>query len=115
MYYPIKVDMLSSLANTKGYPVIMLSRNCDQIEFYNVATKIENLLRITFFNKINDFDSLFWDFQYRDTVLTLHFNVFLGLSIYPAKCMDCGLDDQRIMEEIYQILSQASTWIFHLT
>jgi hypothetical protein len=101
--------MMSSLANTKCYPVITLSQNCDHVEFYNVATNIENLLGITFFNKTNDFDSLFWDFQYRDTVLTLHFNVFLGLSIYPAKCMDCGLDDQKIMEEIYQILSKAST------
>lgn len=106
--YPVKFERQSNLENPNSYPGIKLIQNCDHEEFYKAAVFIENLLRVEFFNKVNDYDSFFLDFRYKSCVLTLHHNVFLGVSIYPANCWNYGLDDEKALEEIYQSLTDVT-------
>jgi hypothetical protein len=34
---------------------------------------------------MDDFDSLMWDFNYKGLALTLHYNIYTGISVYPRK------------------------------
>jgi len=44
--------------------------------------------------KTDDFDSLMWDFIFKGHILTLHYNIYTGISIYPRKS---GKHREKIM------------------
>ncbi|HKZ67084.1 MAG TPA: hypothetical protein VJ111_12035, partial [Chitinophagaceae bacterium] len=59
--------------------------NCDFDKFYYVAEISEKDFNIKFTNKLNDFDTIYWDFSYNRHLLTLHYNIYLEVSIHPEK------------------------------
>ena len=51
-------------------------------DFYKVADYIKFKLKIEYSEKINDFDSLYWLFDYCDVKFILHYYSGLGVSLY---------------------------------
>ena len=87
------------VVNTRGYPEISILDNCDfdQIEKYRVI--LTHKFGAVFKDVLNDFDTVYWDFTLNDCDLTLHYNVYLGLSIYPKR-MNSASDQENEMIEI---------------
>jgi hypothetical protein len=53
--------------NTKTWTEGIIEENCSKETFYKVA----------------DLDSIYWDFIYEQRELTLHYNNYIGVSIFP--------------------------------
>ena len=55
-------------------------------------------------SKLDDFDSLVWDFIYKGRALTLHYNIYTGISIYPHKFREAPRRDNDAVVEVAQFL-----------
>ena len=59
----------------------VIDDNCGISKFYAIASILANELHVSFLNQVDDGDTLDWDFSYRKKLLTLHFDVYGGVSI----------------------------------
>ncbi len=75
--------MFYNLSTTNGGTEAVIDDNCGIKKFYAIADTLTEHLKIQFMNQIDDADSLDWDFKYKDQFLTLHYNIFNGVSIFP--------------------------------
>ena len=57
-----------------------------------------------FINKLDDFDTLYWNFEINDHPLTLHYNIYFDLSIFPTKFKDASEGDNLKVLEIGHLL-----------
>jgi len=92
--------------NAKGWTEAIIEENCSTEKFYKVASILHTTLDITFTNKISDLDSIYWDFTYKDTELTLHYNNYMGVSIFPKALTTAGDLDNKMVTELGQTLSE---------
>jgi hypothetical protein len=77
--------MSLTLRTTLGCTEAILADDGSLNLFYQVADIINEDLRIKFLNKEDEFDSINWDFKYKGHPLTLHYNIYNGISVYPTK------------------------------
>ena len=72
--------------------------------FYEVAHLLSDHPQIRFAAKIDDFDSIFWDFAYRSVGLTLHYNIYTGISLYPQNCLQAHAPENEAVLELADFL-----------
>lgn len=60
---------------------VIIDDNCGISKFYAVANLLQNDLQIVFLNQVDDVELLNWDFSYKQKFLTLHYDVYGGVSI----------------------------------
>lgn len=77
--------MCYELKTSNGSSEAVIDDNCGISKFYAIANTLSKDLKVKFLNQIDDEETLDWDFQYRGQFLTLHYNVFNGVSIYPQQ------------------------------
>jgi len=75
--------MCYQLTTTNGGTEAVIDDNCGISKFYAIAGTLANELQVNFLNQVDDADTLDWDFKYKDNILTLHYNIFNGVSILP--------------------------------
>jgi hypothetical protein len=66
--------------------------------FYEVADILTHSLRIHFSHKLDEFDSLIWQFLYKGSVLNLHYNIYTGISLFPVQEPTSGHEQETIVE-----------------
>ena len=88
----------------KGWTEVILNEDCGFDKFYLAAGILEKELNIVFINKLDDFDCLYWDFEIDNRLLTLHYHVYFGLSLFPTKFKEASEADNSKVLEIGQIL-----------
>ncbi len=71
-----------------GCTEAVIDEDCGLKRFYEVAEILDHDLHIRFTKKLDDFDSVIWEFDYRELNLTLHYNIYTGISIYPSNCSE---------------------------
>jgi hypothetical protein len=76
--------MCYHLKTKTGATEAVIDDNCGISKFYSIAATLSDDLKIQFVNKVDDADSLKWDFKYKKNFLSLHYNIFNGVSILPA-------------------------------
>jgi hypothetical protein len=59
----------------------VIDDNCGISKFYAIATALTEELHVVFLNQVDDVETLDWDFSYKHKILTLHFDVYGGVSI----------------------------------
>jgi hypothetical protein len=74
--------------------------------FYQVAGIINEDLRIKFVNKEDEFDSINWDFKYKGHPLTLHYNIYNGISVHPTKTSAALPKENLATVELANILGE---------
>ncbi len=74
--------------------------------FYQVAGIVNDELGLRFLNKEDEFDSLNWDFKYKGEFLTLHYNIYNGISVFSTKTKDSIKKASKLMLEMAGILDQ---------
>lgn len=85
MLFNFKYFMYQKMNGTikNNYTEIVLDDNCEWDKLYEIVDILTNKYKIKFIAKINDFDTAYWDFKYKKSTLTLHYNIYLGVSIFP--------------------------------
>lgn len=90
--------MSYQLKTLNGGTEAVIDDNCGISKFYAIASTLANDLQINFLNQIDDNDTLDWDFKYHDQFLTLHYNIFNGVSIYPQLAKNNSVEHNAVME-----------------
>ena len=73
-------------------------------EFYRVANILSQDLDINFSNKEDDFDTIDWEFRFKNHNLTLHYSIYNGISIFPTKTRDALSKDNKAVVELATVL-----------
>lgn len=89
-----------TLKSDHGCTEAILFEACPQEKFFHVADLMSDVFKISFTNKLDDFDSLYWDFKYKGHRLILHFNIYNGISIYPSCPEDAVERENKAVEEL---------------
>ena len=87
-----------------GCTEAVIDDDCGLKRFYEVANILSDDLDIKFTQKTDDFDSLMWDFLYKGHILTLHYNIYNGISIFPTKTRDALNKDNKAVVELAGVL-----------
>lgn len=83
---------------SKGWTEAIIDNNCEFSKFEKIAAVLKNQLNIVFTEQLNDFDTYYWDFTYGDSTLCLHYNIYLGVSIFPKKFKNANqIDNQNVI------------------
>ena len=77
--------MCYKLKTSYGGTEAVIDDNCGINKFYAIANTLAEQLQVVFLNQVDDSDTLDWDFKYKDQFLTLHYNIFNGVSILPQQ------------------------------
>ena len=73
-------------------------------QFYHVADVLSNDFKVKFSNKEDDFDTIDWEFRFKGHNLTLHYNIYNGISIFPTKTRDALNKDNKAVVELANVL-----------
>ena len=98
--------MKLKLETDKGWTEAIIDDDCEFEKFYSVADVLSNHFNLTFSNKLNDFDTKYWDFEYGGNKLVLHYNIYLGISIFPKALKSATESDNLSVKEISALLFQ---------
>jgi len=98
--------MSLTLRTDFGCTEAVIEDDCGLKRFYEVANILSDDLKINFQNKLDDFDSLMWDFSYQGHALTLHYNIYTGISIYPRKFREALKKENEAVVEVANFLDQ---------
>jgi len=96
--------MSLSLRTTLGCTEAVLAENGNLTLFYQLAGIINEDLRIKFLNKEDEFDAINWDFKYKGHPLTLRYDIYNGISVYPTKINAAMPKDNQAVVELANIL-----------
>lgn len=96
--------MKPKIETEKGWTEAIIDDDCELSKFYSVADLLLSEFNLTFSNKINDFDTLYWDFEYKGNDLVLHYNIYLGISIFPRAFKSATQKDNESVVEISTLL-----------
>jgi hypothetical protein len=96
--------MTLTLRNDYGCTEAVIDENCGFDKFYGIADVLIEKLKIHFTNKIDDSDTSYWDFNFRGHKLTLHYNIYDGVSIFPVRCKDAVPKDNEAVKELVKVL-----------
>lgn len=75
--------MCYHLTTNSGNTEAVIDDNCGVSKFYAIAKTLAAELQIKFLNQDNDAETLDWDFHYQNQLLTLHYNIYNGVSVFP--------------------------------
>lgn len=90
--------------NSKGWSEAIMYENCSIDKFHKIASILHTNMDISFKNKIGDKESNYWDFNYKDKELTLHYNIYLGVSIFPKAMQNATNSDNQIVLDLSKTL-----------
>lgn len=97
--------MCYHLKTKHGNTVAVIDDNCGISKFYAIAETLTTELKVNFLNRENDANDLDWDFKYKNQLLTLHYNVFNGVSVFPQHVKSI-LKENNIVLEIAHFLER---------
>ncbi|MEO6538564.1 MAG: hypothetical protein ABIT07_11565 [Ferruginibacter sp.] len=98
--------MCYELKTKSGGTEAVIDDNCGISKFYAIANTLSEQLHVDFLNQVDDADTLDWDFKYKDQFLTLHYNVFNGVSIFPQHAKSIRKNNHAVMEVAHFLQKQ---------
>lgn len=96
--------MSLSLRTSLGCTEAVLADNGNLNMFYLVARLINDELRLKFVNKEDEFEAINWDFKYKGHPLTLRYDIYNGISVYPTKAGAAQPKDNLAVVELANII-----------
>ncbi len=90
--------------NSRVWTNVNVYDNCSTKEFLHVASILQSTFDIEFTMKMNDLDSIYWDFVFNGQMLCLHYNVYVGVSFFPASLNDASVSENQSVLDLYKKL-----------
>ena len=97
-----------TLRNDYGCTEAVIDENCGFDKFYGIAGLLADKLQVQFTNKIDDLDTSYWDFNYNGHKLTLHYNIYDGVSILPVRLRRAVAKDNEAIKDLAGVLQRLS-------
>ena len=98
------MTMKLKIEKQKGWTEAIIDDDCGYEKFYTSADLLEKNFNLTFTKKLDDFDTLYWDFEYLGSKLTLHYNIYLGVSVFPTEFKNATQTDNEQVAELGALL-----------
>ena len=92
------------LRTSSGSTEAVISDEGSLRDFYHVANILTQDFAVLFHEKLDDFDTIYWDFKFKNRALTLHYNIYNGITIFPTKIKDAGSKDNKAVVELAGLL-----------
>ncbi|MBL7736217.1 MAG: DUF3630 family protein [Chitinophagaceae bacterium] len=92
--------MSLTLRTDFGCTEAIIDDDCGLKRFYEVAEILSDDLEIQFVRKDDDFDTITWDFIFKGHTLTLHYNIYTGISVYPCKFREAPRKENEAVVEL---------------
>jgi hypothetical protein len=99
--------MSYQLKTKSGGTEAVIDDNCGVSKFYAIAHTLAEQLKVIFMNQVDETDTLDWDFKYKNQLLTLHYNTFEGVSIFPQQVNSVKNNHRAVMEVAHFLERQA--------
>lgn len=80
--------MSYQLTTSMGAVEAVIDDNCGLKKFNSIANMLMRELKVKFLNKIDESDTVDWHFRYKGHPLTLHYNIYNGVSIFTQNRAD---------------------------
>lgn len=96
--------MSLTLRTTLGCTEAVIDDDGGLKRFYQVADLLSEDLKIKFSNKEDDFDTIDWEFRFKGHNLTLHYNIYNGISLFPTKTRDALNKENKAVVELAEML-----------
>lgn len=93
-----------NIDESQGWTEIIIEKNCSIDQFHKIAGILYFNLNISYSNKIQDTDSTYWDFIYKNVELTLHYNNYIGISVFLKRMKNATSLENQIVIELSIIL-----------
>ncbi len=90
--------MCYELKTNNGCSEAVIDDNCGISKFYAIADTLSVELQVSFLNQVDDAESLDWDFHYKNQLLTLQYNIFNGVSIFPQHKKNVQQENNAVLE-----------------
>ena len=99
--------MCYHLTTKHGNTEAVIDDNCGISKFYAIADTLAADLKVSFMNQVDDAETLDWDFKYKNQLLTLHYNIFNGVSIFPQHEKSVQQENNAVMEIAHSLERKA--------
>jgi hypothetical protein len=96
--------MSLTLRNSLGCTEAIIADDGNLTLFYCIAGIINEDLHLKFVNKEDEFDSINWNFKFKGHILTLHYNIYNGISVFPTKTHGAAIKDNKAVVELATVL-----------
>ena len=96
--------MSLTLRTTFGCTEAVIDEDISLHRFYQIAHILSNDLDVIFLQKEDDFDTISWNFNFHHHLLTLHYSIYNGISIFPTRTADAKRRENRAVEELSNVL-----------
>lgn len=78
---------MQAIYNASSTPKV-IDENGSLTQFYNLTDVLSKTRHVRFIDKIDEADNIEWNFKYRGRQLTLQYNIYNGVSIFPQDTKD---------------------------
>jgi hypothetical protein len=96
--------MSLTLRTNLGCTEVVIADDGGLKQFYHTADVLSQELGIKFLNKEDDFDTIDWEFKFKGQTLTLHYNIYNGVTIFPTKTRDAMNKENKAVVELANVL-----------
>ena len=96
--------MSLTLRTNLGHTEAVISDDGSLKQFYHVADVLSRDFKVSFSHKEDDFDTIDWEFRFKGHNMTLHYNIYNGISLFPTKTRDALNKDNKAVVELAGVL-----------
>ncbi len=96
--------MSLTLRTDLGRTEVIIADDGSLKTFYHVAGVLNETLKIKFLNKEDEFDSINWEFKFQGQYLTLHYNIYNGIIVFPTKENTSATKDNKAIVDLANAL-----------
>ncbi len=89
-----------------SYPQITVSSAASMSLFQKIASAIETGLDGRWTEQLTSPDQCYWDFDSEGEKITLHYEHYLGISVFPAEGENHTPKSIDLLEKVYQLLKK---------
>lgn len=90
--------------NENGWIEVVLADDCGYETFYCAAEILQGRFSFQPVGRLEDFDSLYWDFQKDKNRFTLYYNIYLGVRLHPTRLEKGNKEEEREVLQVAQEL-----------
>ncbi|HZF64648.1 MAG TPA: hypothetical protein VEY32_01970 [Flavisolibacter sp.] len=96
--------MSLTLRTTLGFTEAVIDDDASLKRFYQIAGILSDDFDVNFTNKEDEFDAISWNFSLGNYRLTLHYSIYNGISIFPAKTKSAKKRENNAVVELANVL-----------
>ncbi len=87
-----------------SYPQITVSEPADMQLFEKIASAVESEIEGQWKEKLTSPDQCYWDYESEGEKVTLHYEHYLGITVFPKDGEHHSPKSLDLLEKIYQLL-----------